>query len=88
VLLAIIVASEVTLTNCKFANHSSLKFVKRRQVDQIPQFAHSQRDLVGALCQAELSASNTKGNSRTTWQLNMVRPALELNLIAKKEPRL
>jgi hypothetical protein len=57
-------------------------------VDQIPQFAISQIDLAGVLCKAELSASNTKGNSRTTWHLYMVRPALELNLIVKKEPRL
>jgi len=69
-------------------NHNSLKFVKQSQVDQIPQFAHSRIDLVGVLCHAELNASNTKGNSRTTWQLYMVRPALELNLIVKKEPRL
>jgi hypothetical protein len=57
-------------------------------VDQIPQFANSQIDLPGVLCKAELSASKTKGNSRTTGQLYMVRPALELNLIVKKEPRL
>ncbi|CAK9203513.1 unnamed protein product [Sphagnum jensenii] len=74
--------------NCKFANHSSLKFVKRSQVDHIPQFANSQIDLAGVLCKGEFSASNTKGNSRTTWHLYMVRPALELNSIVKKEPRL
>ncbi len=39
-------------------------------MDQIPQqFAISQIYLAGVLCKAELSASNTKGNSRTTWQL-------------------
>jgi hypothetical protein len=57
-------------------------------VDQIPHFANSQIDLAGVLRKAELSASNTKGNSRTTWQWYMVRPSLELNLIVKKEPRL
>jgi hypothetical protein len=57
-------------------------------VDQIPQFANSQIDLPGVLCKAELSASNTKANSRTSWQLDMVRPARELSLIVKKEPRL
>jgi len=57
-------------------------------VDQRPQFANSQIDLSGVLCKAELSASNTEGNPRTTWHLYMARPALELNLIVKKEPRL
>jgi len=47
-------------------------------VDQILQFAISQIHLSGVLCKAELSASNTKGTSRTTWHLYMVRPALEL----------
>jgi hypothetical protein len=57
-------------------------------VDQRPQFANSQIDLSGVLCKAELSASNTKGNPRTTWHLYMARPALELNPIVNKEPRL
>ncbi len=57
-------------------------------MDQIPQFANSQIDLAGVVCKTELSKSNTKGNSRTTWQLYMVRLALELNSIVKKEPRL
>jgi len=57
-------------------------------VDQIPQFGNSQIDLSGVLCKAELSASNTKGNSRTTWHLYMVRPALEFNFDVNKEPRL